>query len=188
MNTYIVWQLSPRLNSTKSPQTYRPYFILAKGLQLWVSSTGVSLNIFATWKSTRIAARFLPRFAVKRQNKHSPCAYCYFTFETERTLIKCAYFWNTEEGTNLQTPALNGAPVSPNSDVRTGSLFVQLKLPNKEVLLYMNGCNVKMSSLLIKIAQLKTNVIRKRKRRQVQNWIPRDKLNCIFWNSFSTKV
>jgi hypothetical protein len=52
----------------------------------------------------------------------------------ETTLNKCAYFWKTEEGTTLQTPALNGAPVSPNSDVRTESLFLQLKLANQEVL------------------------------------------------------
>jgi hypothetical protein len=134
MNTYIFWQLSQRLNSTKSSQTYSPYSILTTSLQLWVSPTGVSLNIFVTWKSTRTTARFLSRFAVKRQNKHSQCAYCYFIFETETTLIKCAYFWKTEEGINLQTPALNGAPVSPNSDVRTESLFVHLKLANQELL------------------------------------------------------
>lgn len=49
------------------------------------------------------------------------------------TLIKCPYFWKTEEGTNLQTPALNGVRVSPNSDVHTESLFVHLKLANKEM-------------------------------------------------------
>ena len=76
----------------------------------------------------------MPGFAVKRQNKHSQYAYCYFIFESETTLIKCAYFWKTEEGINLQTPALNGARVSPNSDARTESEFVQLKLANQEVL------------------------------------------------------
>jgi hypothetical protein len=122
---------------------YSPYFILATGSQLWVSPTGASLNIFATWKSTRITARFLPRFAVKRQNKHSQCAYCYFIFETETTLIKCAYFWKTEEGTNLHTPALNGDRVIPNSDVRTESLFVELKLANQEVPYEWYGISVR---------------------------------------------
>jgi len=52
----------------------------------------------------------------------------------ETTLNKCAYFWKTDEGTNLQRPALNGALVSPNSDVRTECLFLQLKLANQEIL------------------------------------------------------